>query len=403
MRKESFLVALSIAFQQRFLLFRIFAFASVIGGHAIAASFTPLGYLPGGYAFSEANDVSADGRVVVGQAQHGGVGNEAFRWTANGGMQGISDFPTGDFWSTANAVSDDGNVIVGRGTVGGYSGVDGFRWTQATGVQPLGYLIDDPSEFRFSYGLGVSGDGSIAVGGSKSPSGNEAFQWTQEGGIVGLGDLDGGSFESTAYAISSDGSVIVGDSRSADALEAFRWTQEDGVQGLGFLPEHVVESHAWSISADGSTIIGSSSTQGWRWTEETGMIPLPHLSEDLQFIIPADVSGDGSIIVGRTSISTSPVDSSPAFIWTSEFGTVSLQEFVSHSYGLSLDGWILNRANGISDDGKVIVGRGVNPSGHSEAWVIYLVPEPSCRLLVIIGALTVVLWRVGLRAHLNCV
>src|SRR5262245_8464124 len=82
------------------------ALASALTSVAGAANFTPLGYLPGGYFYSEAHDVSANGRVVVGQAHHGDVGNEAFRWTAEGGMQGLNDFPTGDFWSTASAVSN---------------------------------------------------------------------------------------------------------------------------------------------------------------------------------------------------------------------------------------------------------------------------------------------------------
>src|SRR6478736_4720106 len=94
----------------------LLAFAQVAVSHALAATFTPLGFLPDGYYYSEAFDVAADGRVVVGEAHHGGLGNEAFRWTPETGMVGLGDIPTGAFQSQALAVSDNGGIVVGAGT-----------------------------------------------------------------------------------------------------------------------------------------------------------------------------------------------------------------------------------------------------------------------------------------------
>jgi hypothetical protein len=42
---------------------------------------------------------------------------------------------------------------------------------------------------------------------SYSPIGNEAFRWTEDSGMIGLGDLDGGSYFSRAYGVSADGPV----------------------------------------------------------------------------------------------------------------------------------------------------------------------------------------------------
>ena len=42
--------------------------------------------------------------------------------------------------------------------------------------------------------------------------------------LVGLGDLPGGTFASSASDVNADGSVIVGRGTSANGPEAFRWT-----------------------------------------------------------------------------------------------------------------------------------------------------------------------------------
>jgi len=41
----------------------------------------------------------------------------------------------------------------------------------------------------------------------------------------------------------------------------------------------------------------------------------------------------------------------------------------------------LTEATAISDDGRVIIGNGINPDGNFEAWRAVLVPEPSAALL----------------------
>jgi probable HAF family extracellular repeat protein len=85
---------------------------------ARAASFTGPG------AGSQANGVSADGSVVVGQSQSASVGYEAFTWDATNGMRSLEDVLTSVYslnrtgWtlSQATAISADGLTIVGNGT-----------------------------------------------------------------------------------------------------------------------------------------------------------------------------------------------------------------------------------------------------------------------------------------------
>ena len=77
----------------------------VVGGDGIEAHYwapatgaVPIGVLPGGNERTSAQDVSADGSVIVGWAENGN-GTEAFRWTSATGLVGLGDLPGGSFYS----------------------------------------------------------------------------------------------------------------------------------------------------------------------------------------------------------------------------------------------------------------------------------------------------------------
>jgi len=358
---------------------------------ARAATFTGLGDLAGGAAFSVGTAISADGSTVVGRSGVNG-GNMAFRWTSAGGMVGLGHIAGGTDLNEAWGVSGDGAVVVGYSD--GASGREAFRWTAAGGMVGLdgpaheygpsealaisdnglvavgksAYFGGDPelavvwrgtatsptyidyldSATPSGVARGVSADGSVIVGSGVGVNGTEAFRWTGpgDGTALGLGDLAGGTFSSAANDVSADGSVIVGSSRSANGVEAFRWTSAGGMQGLGDLAGGGFSSIAEGVSASGGTIVGQS------------------------------ISGSGL----------------EAFIWTQAGGgMLSLRDVLVTQYGLgaALSGWTLTNATGISDDGLVITGFGSN-GGRSEAFVVNLrqtpvvpvdIPEPATALL----------------------
>ena len=220
-----------------------------------------------------------------------------------------------------------------------------FHWTTETGIVGLGHLSGIPVG---GFATSVSADGMIVVGDSQTPTHTEAFRWTAETGMVGLGDLPGGRFSSFTNDISADGTAIVGGSVSEFGRpEAFRWTTETGMVGLGFLPINgvITRSEARGVSADGSVIVGFSGTE---------------------------------------SISR-------AVVWNSVSGMQDLNEIINLP-----SGWLLQNALGISDDGSVIVGGGINPDGNEEAWMITgfdaqaAVPEPSTYAFVLAGILGLV-------------
>ena len=86
------------------------------------------------------------------------------------------------------------------------------------------------------------------------------------------------------------------------------------------------------------------------------------------------MSGDGLVIVGTSRHER-------AFIWDAVRGVRDLKAELETEHGLHLDGWNLIAANGISADGTVIAGTGINPEGNVEAWMVRLtVPEPELRI-----------------------
>jgi|GEM_PF-1050939 len=322
--------------------------------------FTPLGHLLVGDTLSQATGVSADGSVVVGFSVSPVFGEEAFRWTKDGGMVGLGG-------TRAHGVSADGSVVVGSRDVSDEMTAfsEAFRWTSDGGMVGLGSL---PGGGLPSNANGVSADGSVVVGWSNAGLEHEAFRWTSDGGMVSLSSLPGGGLPSNAYGVSADGSVVVGWSNAGLGNEAFRWTSDGGMVGLGDLPGGVRYSIAFGVSADGSVVVGSSNTdlgnEAFRWTSDGGMVGLGSDSAH-------GVSADGSVIVGG--------DYLEAFLWTNAGGMQSIEALLI-SNGIDLTGWRLTMATGVSADGNIIVGYGYNPGGFVEAWFADIGAAPAMQI-----------------------
>jgi probable HAF family extracellular repeat protein len=260
---------------------------------------------------------------------------EAFFTPIGGPATGLGAFDNQA--SDTFATTADGSVIVGNSSSA--SGTQAFRWTNATGLVALGNLV--PNRNSHDSAFGVSADGSVVVGRSGDDLIQVAFRWTAATGMVGLGDLPGGGANSTAVAVSADGSVVVGTAESTSGTEAFRWTPATGMVGLGDLTVAPFTSQAATMSSDGGTIYGFSAApgineQGWVWTQAIGMRTLD------------------DVLVN------------------------------DHGLGQELEGWRLWRISDVSDDGLVLLGRGRNPAGELEDFVV-AIPEPASAALLTIG------------------
>ena len=182
-----------------------------------------LGILPG-YSSSEANGVSGDGSVVVGESRLSMHAAEAFRWTADGGMVSLGSLP-GQYDATAFDVTPDGSTIVGEyWSLLHISSPHAFRWTAESGMVDLGIL---PGEHGVSKAYGVSADGSVVMGTAWSypwpfTPADQAFIWDDANGMRSLKEVLENDFGldltgwrlTEATGISDDGLIIVGNGRN---------------------------------------------------------------------------------------------------------------------------------------------------------------------------------------------
>lgn len=216
----------------------------------------PLGFLPGG-AISLAHATSADGSVVVGWS--GQPPNEhAFRWTAGAGMEDLGTIASA---SVAMAVSHDGSVVTGY--TEDYTGfARALRWSQSEdwAITDLGVLPG----WAYSSASGINGDGTVVVGSSDM----NGFRWTQE---TGLQQLPIGPFTGvTANGISADGTTIVGSGRvAAGHYRAVTWkAMSEPAELHAALATEGVNLSGWVLqdaetaSADGSVIAGLGTFNG---------------------------------------------------------------------------------------------------------------------------------------------
>jgi uncharacterized membrane protein len=208
--------------------------------------------------------------------------------------------------------------------------------------------------------LGLSQDGSIAVGYSGGLSGTSGFTWTREGGRFDFGLLPGMPAYTPAFAVSSDGSTLAGRVQFAVSqdIRPYRWAGVGPVQDLGLLPNET-RGYALGISGDGSVVVGACEHgpgsqafgQAFRWTAQGGMQPLGYVHPAGSFSQASGISRDGSTIVGWSQ-SLGPGGPEDPFIWTQAAGMRALP----HPVGA---GEPYSQANAVNADGTVIVGTGI--------------------------------------------
>ncbi|MFT5733875.1 MAG: putative membrane protein [Planctomycetota bacterium] len=324
-------------------------------------------------ANSGALAVSADGSHVLGWANSplSRAAREATYWGASTHPTGVGTLPTLNVWGSLRAISRDGLFLVGDTNAG--EAMSAVIWSDSLGLSALPALPGSVG----STAAGVASGGGTVVGtsdfrdevtASHPVLSREATRW-ENGVATGLGFLPGGA-SSEATDVSPDGRFVVGRSdvpMGFQSHEAFLWSATGGMQSLGDLPGGYRRSLAVAVSDDGSVVAGWGMatshpfrTRVWRWTNQTGLVLIDLLTGDFG-AEPTDMSGDGNVIVGW---STTPggAERRP-FIWDPVHGTRDLMA-VLESQGADISPWrdssgrVFMEAQGVSADGKTVVGTG---------------------------------------------
>lgn len=351
-----------------------------VSGTVQAATFQGLGHLGGGT--SVAWSVSADGSTIIGESTVAGTGSvstrtRGFIWTSGGGMQDLGFFDGGSGQFRALDVSGDGSIVVGRGSVT-TGGREAFSGSTA-GLTALGDLAGGG---HLSTASSISDNGRVIVGFGSVAAGQVPVIWMDGATTPTALSVPTGTLSGTLLAISGDGAVGGGSLRADSLPRAHRWTPAGGFTDLGTLnSDNQGFSEATGVSQDGSVLVGSSDSalgvQAFAWTSGGGMVGLGDLAGGPFESVARAASADGGVIVGYGTTGVEmDANVHEAFIWDAAHGMRNLQDLLD-SLGVKSDGWRLSEAHGISADGNVIVGLGLNPQGAPEAFMVTLVPEPA--------------------------
>lgn len=332
------------------------------------SDFMGLGASPVGGMYC-ASGVSADGSVVVGEWGTIGIYIEACYWTRETNVVRLGDLPGGGTYSRATAVSADGRVIVGFAD--SHVGSEPFRWAAQTGMVGLGRTVWTPANM-VCVATAVSGDGSMVVGTGGTPTGQQAFIWTQPQGFQAITDPEGLWYVSNATGITPDAAFIVGSVITDTEAAGFVRPASGAIVPVGRLPRTGTGIAATAVSADGQTVVGirslGSLTEAFRWTATGGVTVLGDLPGGGFQSEAEAVSADGSTVLGRSRTEVGM----EAFIWTADAGMRRLQSVLEDAGVANLAGWTLRNASGVSADGRIVVGTGINPCGQDEGWIARL-------------------------------
>jgi len=275
-----------------------------------------------------------------------------------GEFQGLGGLPDAVVESNAVALSGDGSVVVGiaASTEQPDAGGEAFLWTKAGGMTRLdvpGDVIEQATD--------ISADGLTVTGLSREQG---AVLWKSTG-VTPLDPLFDPNLIGweVPTAISADGKVAVGRGLTAipEESRAGVWPTPDSGQILAYAGQEL-NGASTDVSADGSVVVGwmtfvdadRTYTSAFHWTEADGLIPLGPGGGVSSSSGANGVSADGKVIVGSM---INDIGIQQAFRWTEESGLVPLGDLPGGRFSA--------QALGVSGDGQTIVGRSSDAAGET--------------------------------------
>jgi len=346
-----------------------------------------------------ANDISADGSVIVGNSVNDGLYQQA-RWTRDTGFVLLGQ-ATGPIFGTgagAPQVSNDGTRVSSTIASLDNTYITVGLWTEGEGWQevfppllPDAYLLDN----AYGSAWALSGDGTTVAGlfwrdrltfGGGSA---HAFSWDESNGGVDLGSLGTGR-DSRVNGINLDGSVAVG----WESLESGEWQPAVWANGVRtILTPTPVFCEASAVNDNGTVICGDSwdapnatrmaavwTWDGAQWNEQLlGVLPGTPIGPFGGRSFASAISGDGSVVVGTNRFTENGPFSSPTgFIWTAAEGMRDIRTVLADN-GITLPaGFQIDGLTGISQDGTKIVGVGSYPANFPDYYSILIDLDTSC-------------------------
>lgn len=352
--------------------------------HAAAGVFRPLPDLPGGSTESLAWGVSRDGSTIVGTSADA-LGQAAVRWTSTG-IHAIDADASGTRPYAAFAVSGDGRAVTG---ITG-PGMRGYIWSaspDASGHHTRVLPSLPAAAFPMTRAHDVDDSGRFVVGYSHTPDSTpaapriQAAYWDTQASppvVRSLGSTSAALPITNAIAVSGDGVTITGDARGPGSIVPFVISR--GAPAITTLPLSFLNTTdaVGAISRDGRVVVGGVSGRAFRYDSALTLLDAP-ISGWSTFA--QALSDDGSSIVGWAQGPN--IGDSLAVLWDSDGSARRLDHWLAAEHNVTLTGWSLVAATGVSGDGRTIVGYGINPEGRTQAFAV-VIPAPATTLLLVI-------------------
>ena len=128
-----------------------------------------------------------------------------------------------------------------------------------------------------------------------------------------------------------------------------------------------------ALSRDGTVAAGISldaagHERAFRWTSTGEVVALDTTGTFVGTIATA-ISSNGRRITGWGGRESGP---DVAVLWDESGALHVVSDLLSDDGKAASTGWSLTRARGISADGRVIVGEGIDPDGTARGWIVTL-------------------------------
>jgi uncharacterized membrane protein len=267
---------------------------------------------------------SADGSILVGEVTSGTGAQRAARW-ANGKRVEF-EFPRAtDTQSATIGASADASVVVGSAWSSSpfFTTSQAFRWTEAEGVEGLGFLPGDTT----SEAAATSPDGATVVGLSYNLASRKArpFRWTKAEGMTELTAFAGSSL--TVPVAVDDKGTVIGDAffggqvdfssvSSATSRQSVLWTGVDAraiSECAAGATEARFNATGWIMGSCGGELFVLSPNS------EYSVYPAPtppagYFPSD-QTVSPLAVSDDGGVVVARRALSSLGGTGTGVLVW----------------------------------------------------------------------------------------
>ena len=313
-------------------------------------SITYLGNLSSLWQESYGWAINASGQVA-GNSQVSDRDEEGFIWNSGSGIQGLGSL--GGSRSDAYGINSSGTVV-GTSFIPDRSNEQAYIWTQAGGMQNLGWGAD-------SVATGINNSGEIV---GVVATGNNSANSLVNGTVIGPGE---------ANAVNNSGQVV-GVTSFGSSEQAYIWDPVNHFHDLGFLPG-ATTSDATAIN-DLGQVVGYSGSNAFIWDSVHGM----------QNIGAGQATGINNL--GQV---TGFLPNGDSFIWDSVHGMIDLNTLVTPGSGWTIEGFSLS-ANGINDSGQIAT------TGYSDtlgigALLLTPVPEPSSFVLAALAFAGLAAWR----------